>query len=67
MVLPARSWLGQVQDLRCVKGAGYDAPPPGQTHDCEVEYLFDRPGLYRVVVMYNDARFLADTAALVVR
>ena len=67
MVLPAGALLGQVQDLGCVKGAGYDEPLPGHTHECEVSYPLTEPGTYNVIVMYRDGRVLADSAVLVVR
>lgn len=67
MVLPAGAWLGQVQDLGCVKGAGYDEPLSGHTHECEVSYPLSEPGTYNVIVMYRDGRVLADSAVLVVR
>jgi hypothetical protein len=72
MVLPAGAWLGQVEDLRCVRRAGYAELPSGQAPECLLSYPLDVPGRYRVIVMYHDetrenGRALQDTAVLVVR
>lgn len=73
MVLPAHGVLGQKENLRCVRNAGYAASGPDNL-ECVVAYQLNRPGRYHVIVRYtppSEGRFahpvIADTALLVVR
>jgi len=53
MVLPARSFLVQRQDLRCVNDLAYSAVPVSRSERmCRVMYSLATPGEYRVIVEY---------------
>ena len=57
MVLPGRSTLGQVVDLRCFEDGGGYWRDPSLPKRCLGHWELGEPGTYRVVLEYDGSRF----------